>query len=856
MRSSRTFLVASSLAVVVVAFGACGGGGGNNGSGSSGGSSGSDSGLGGGEGGHSFGDDGPGGNPVPTCDAGCPNGTTCDFGVCLPPQPGCVTDADCEDDTYCQGSQCVPYGSPPSNTKNDPACSQVVPPGAFAPTVLCEFTAAPAGDPFPQHLDVQATPIVVNFDKVLEGAAAIPSIVAPFTATVVSSGGTGYTETLGIIRILKGSDCTLQANLGGVDLDGDGVVDWVNSPSAVAVADLNGDGVPEIVAYMGDRTTVAFTRTGTSTWKPLWPKVKATLADGVTPFVCLDDGTYGLMPGSGTSLDVWSSPSIHDLDNDGVPEIVREGYVIEGSTGILRAQPPADYASYDVGIPPVVADIYNDGKAALTTGAHIWEFDGTNNVWVEEKSYEGAAASPAGWASLADFNPYDGKMAPEIAVASSSNMSIFALDHTVFMGMTVAVPGGGGGPPTIADYDHDGLPEVGLAGQDYYTVFDPDCQGTPRTGGKCADRTHCDFAAGGACPDYILWSKKVQDHSSNITGSSVFDFPGAGTPEVVYADECFARVFSGFDGSVLFSQYHSSCTWIENPVVADVDGDFHSEIVVPSNLACSTTTATAGITCTGSLDANGVDADFVGAQCQANTDCISGSCVSGYCRCTTSSQCCTLADDAKCIEAGTQCAPPPAGTAGAGNTCRAPHPHGLQGIRVYKDAKNRWVQSRQIWSQHAYAVTHISETGVVPKTSAWASNWTTAGLNNFRQNVPGEGSGNPIGDLTAQAGPFFTCSSGEAVFQEPVCNRGTAPVGAGVPVGFYVNGTKVCSATTSTPLDVGQCENVSCMWASTPSSQSTEVNVSVVADDGETTAECDTTNDKGVVENVYCLPPQ
>jgi hypothetical protein len=116
-------------------------------------------------------------------------------------------------------------------------------------------------------------------------------------------------------------------------------------------------------------------------------------------------------------------------------------------------------------------------------------------------------------------------------------------------------------------------------------VFDPDCQATPRPGGKCADRSHCDFATGGKCPDYILWSRHTQDHSSNITGSSVFDFPGAGTPEVVYADECFARVYSGFDGTVLFSQYHSSCTWIENPVVADVTGDFHSEIIVPSNLA-------------------------------------------------------------------------------------------------------------------------------------------------------------------------------------------------------------------------------------------------------------------------------
>ncbi|MGH7295926.1 MAG: hypothetical protein ACRELB_13375, partial [Polyangiaceae bacterium] len=640
---------AGVLAVLAVLFGACGGG--NKSGVFSGGDGGSSSGGDGGFSGDSphFGDDGPGGNPQQTCDAGCPNGTTCDFGVCLPPQPACVTNGDCQDDTYCSAGQCVPYGSPPANATNDPGCKQSVPPGAFAPTVRCEFSSAPAGDPFPQHLDVQATPVVVSFDKVLEGTSAIPSIVAPFTATVPG----GYTEVQGIVRILKGTDCSLQANLGGIDLDGDGVIDWVNSPSAVAAGDLNGDGVAEIVVYMGDRTTVAFTRTAPNTWKPLWPKVKATLADGVTLFVSMADGVYDLAPGSGTSLDVWSSPSIHDLDDDGVPEIIREGYVIDGATGKVRAQPPASYASYSVGIPPVLADMNGDGKVELTNGAHVWQFDGAANTWTPMASYEGTTTAP-GWVGVADFDPYDGKKAPELAVATTGTLSIYALDHSVFMNMSIPVPGGGGGPPTIADYDHDGLPEVGLAGQDYYTVFDPDCQATPRPGGKCGDRTHCDFAAGGACTDYILWSRKTQDHSSKITGSSVFDFAGAGTPQVVYADECFARVMSGFDGTVLFSQYHSSCTWIENPIVADVTGDFHSEIVVPSNLACGT--GNAGIPC-GQLDANGVDSTFVGAQCQVNGDCVSGTCDQGYCRCTTTAQCCPLNDDAKCLEAGTQCAP-------------------------------------------------------------------------------------------------------------------------------------------------------------------------------------------------------
>jgi hypothetical protein len=773
-----------------------------------------------------------------SCEAGCPMGTSCNHGICAPHQPSCVTNAGCEYDSYCDGNHCIPYGSPPSDKKNDPGCESIPPSGVFAPKVFCEFAKAPAADPFPQHLDVQATPIVVNFD----GAGGIPSIIAPFTADVPGS----YTENMGIVRILSGKDCSLVANLGGVDITGDGVVDWVNSASSVAVGDLDGDGVAEIVVYMADLTTVAFTRNKKGKWVPLWPKVHATLADGITPYV---------FPFAITVSGGWAGPSIHDLDDDGVPEIVREASVIEGNTGKLRAGPPADYVSYSVGIPPVLADFYGDGKVELTNGANVWQFDGKTNAWVDVASYSQVTPSPPGWAAIADMNPYDGKHQPEIAVASGGMMTIYSLDHSVFMNMAVAVPAGGGGPPTIADFDNDGLPEVGLAGKDSYTVFDPDCQATPRPGGKCISRDHCDFF-GGTCPDYILWTRTTQDQSSNITGSSVFDFAGDGHPEVVYADECFARAFSGLDGTVVFSQYHSSCTWIENPVVADVDGDFRAELVVPSNLACAPVADVAGgIPCV-QLDANGVDADFPGAACLSNADCSSNHCDKGLCRCGATADCCPAASDAACLEAGYECAPPPAGTAGTGNTCRAPHPHGLQGIRVFKDAKDRWVRSREIWNQHAYAVTNVNDDGTIPKTSTWAPNWSTTGLNNFRQNVPGTPNGKAIGDLTAKAGTYFTCSGTSVVFEEPICNRGTAPIGAGVPVGFYVGSKKVCSGATATALGVGDCETVSCTWSSPPQTSGAEVDVTVVANDGDTKSECDTTNDTGLVVDVFCSPPK
>jgi hypothetical protein len=81
----------------------------------------------------------------------------------------------------------------------------------------------------------------------------------------------------------------------------------------------------------------------------------------------------------------------------------------------------------------------------------------------------------------------------------------------------------------------------------------------------------------------VLWSKTTQDGSSNRTGSTVFDFEGDGKAEVVYNDECYMRVYAGADGAVLLQIANSSATIHEYPVVADVDGDNNTEIIVGAN---------------------------------------------------------------------------------------------------------------------------------------------------------------------------------------------------------------------------------------------------------------------------------
>jgi hypothetical protein len=764
------------------------------------------------------------------CTEPCQPGEICSHGTCVP-QQSCANDDDCSFDTTCVATKCVPWDEVPPGF--DEGCVDIAPPGLLSPTVRCEFAEAPAGDAFPGHVDVQGTPIVARFFA--NANLGPPSIAASFTATVVGN----YTEDLGVIRVLRGTDCTLEANLGGVDLDNDGVVDWTVSSASLAAGDLDGDGVAEIVAFGADGSTLAFTKKNGS-WGLLWKAPRPASA----PWAACNTVSHRCSLG-------WAGVSIHDLDDDGLPEVIREG-VVFSSAGALRSGPPTGYATYSQGLFPVLANLDADPAVEFTNGARLWSWDAATGAWVDDAGFP--AGNP-GFTAVADFGAFGAGAATdaEIVVVRASSVRVQALDGSNAM-PPVAVPGaGGGGPPTISDFDGDGLVEVGVAGQAFYTVYDIDCGPTPRPGGTCVQGP-CEFGVGGVCPaqGYVLWSRSTQDISSNITGSSIFDFEADGVSEVVYGDECFVRVYSGDTGEVLFSQYRSSCTWYENPIIADVDGNFRADLVTPSNKACSPDGT--GIACQ-TLNADGVDPQWNGVRCEGDSDCVSGVCDAGLCRCSTSAECCAGATDDACIEGGLKCAAPNIGTAGNGNTCRASHPHGVSGIRVYADVNDRWVRSRTIWNQHAYHVTHVNEDGTIPKTSQWQKNWLAPELNNFRQNVPGTPNGNAVPDSTAGAATFPNCSSNVATLEVEVCNRGSAPVGAGVVVGFYVASQQVCQTTTTSALAPGECAPVSCVWDSPPTSSATAVDVDVIVNDGGGVTECKSGNNDGLIKGVFCTPP-
>ena len=297
-----------------------------------------------------------------------------------------------------------------------------------------------------------------------------------------------------------------------------------------AAADIDGDMRPEIISAKLGGGLIAFEHDGTVKWT-------TTQTDGVTPWtVALDSVTV----------------AIADFEGDGSAEIVAGGAVFS-STGVLRfnsgALVGANLSTY--GAVSIVADLDATPPQELVSGSRAYRANG-DLYWDNGLS--------DGYPAIADLD-LDGT--PELVVISNGTGRVQSATTGAVLAQ-VTMPGTGvGGPPTIADFDADGIPEIASANGSAYSVYE---------------------YTGGATPALtVKWQAATQDLSSNRTGSSVFDFQGDGSAEVVYNDECYFRVYSGTDGTPLYEVANSSATIHEYPVVVDVDGDNNTEVVIVAN---------------------------------------------------------------------------------------------------------------------------------------------------------------------------------------------------------------------------------------------------------------------------------
>ncbi len=804
----------TSALCVVIALGACGD--------DTGGLSGhKDGGGNGDDGGGDGGGDGSTG-PIP-CHSNleCPAADVCKNDFCVPYDRTCRDSNQCRGDTHCAAGMCVPYDQ---TFPFDQSCTGTPVPGVFTTDVQCQWNGPTSSEPFPLHRNVLSTPMVADFDLDSDATTIKPSIViVTYTDNDDGGGNSCGLDPLhnhyGIVRVVDGRACGLQATM----------PEHVVASSPVALGDVDGDGKPDIVAHREAGGILAWGFSpATAGAAPSWHKLFET-----------PNNTSG-------NQCYWSGPSLHDLDDDGFPEILQGG-IVYAHTGALISEGvpiiPDDYTidtnnnliqDYDsVGYIPVVADLDGNGRPELTDGHQILEWNPLLNMMRGDWDVKQSDLGPRGQVAVADFGTFGGNPAtdqplvrdgkPEIVVVSEHQLKVMTPTGRIVFGPIdlpfTMQPGRDppwGGPPTIADFDGDGRPEISIAGADNLTVFDLDCAAGATTARCPSGRT-----------DGILWSRPAQDLTSNVTGAAVFDFEGDGKAEVVYADECFTRVYDGRSGGVLFSAGHTSCTWYEYPVIADTDADEHAEMVVPSNDACA-------------IQCPAVDPIFEGLRCVTSADCPTGTTCQkdnpasmteiARCRCTAALGCGT----------GYSCVDPPGGAAAAGMVCSAKHsPAGQfdRGVKVLKDRLDRWVKARPIWNQHAYSITNVNNDGTIPRTSAWQQNWTVPTLDNYRQNIPGPGL-TPIApsapDLTVARAKAECVPHEGARMSADVCNRGGAPAAANSRVVFYRVGhpaTIACDLHTTRVLGPAECENVSCIYNNPPGVVHSDI-VIRVDDDG------------------------
>ena len=352
----------------------------------------------------------------------------------------------------------------------------------------------------------------------------------------------------------------------------DGYDDIMSTPAVGNLTDDNGDGVideqdiPEVVtasfsggAYSLAGTVTAMSGDGAGQHWSVYDVAgyHASASSGVAigdidadgiPEVCVAGMEVSVLCLTNTGAFKWAggavpyaygAPAMGDIDGDGQSEVIF-GYVVLNSDGTTRWQGASGHAYFQ----SFPIDLDQDGRQEIFAGNTLYGYDGTP-LWGD--------GTCDGMPAAGDFD-FDG--IPELVHTCGGLVIVTNADGTVRW--QVSVPGGGGGPPTVADFDDDGMAEVGVAGAYYYSVFDGD--GT------------------------VLWSQAVQDYSSSVTGSSVFDFEGDGASDVVYADEITLWVYDGATGAVKFiADDHASGTLFEYPLIVDVDNDGQTEIVLPSN---------------------------------------------------------------------------------------------------------------------------------------------------------------------------------------------------------------------------------------------------------------------------------
>ena len=338
---------------------------------------------------------------------------------------------------------------------------------------------------------------------------------------IIETTGGGEFSRSGKLYMLSGADGSVESTFSDTLVDGD---------ANPALADLDGDKVPEVIAVSGPgKQLLIFGNDG---------KVKHT--GDVAEAASQEHASC-------------SAIAVYDLDEDGTPEIIY-GFEVFDNLGHKKwSIDPGSDSNYWCP-EATAADLDGDGKLEVIFGNAAYHFDGSPYWSLPGKS----PAAPQ--VANVDADPD-----PEVIVASYEGITVLENNGAVKFGPVNPFPGDTQGPQcadkaaAIHDFDGDGKADLATSSCNHYGIFTITDTGlTPK------------------------WSAVVDD-TSGIASSTGFDFLGRGIADAVYGDQSSLFVWDGKTGAPELTQSRSSGTIIEYPIVADVDNDGSADILVVSN---------------------------------------------------------------------------------------------------------------------------------------------------------------------------------------------------------------------------------------------------------------------------------
>jgi outer membrane protein assembly factor BamB len=478
--------------------------------------------------------------------------------------------------------------------------------------VLCSFLLGSAAPPAAANgLDaVQGQrpgfPVVLDTGRVKFGSVTLADLNGDQRPEILVGSETGILYVLnadGGLRWKYNVTAALNAAAAGQPRLNPTSAEPTSIRSAPAVADVTGDGVPEIFVGAGDVLSaqahggvVGLTASGALL--PGWPQLTCDVGNKTPPPSYFPQLTCAqLNGGNGYSDGVVSSPSIGDITGDGVPEIVYGAfdqltYAREPNGTLLPGWP--QHALDTIWGSPAIADLTGDGVSEVIIGVDAHRYRGPS--WNAEfrETFDGGylmAYSGAGailWASRQDevfesspaVADVDGDGKPEIFTGSGTFYSIYHSPPNPALGRYVTA------------WNHDGT-------QRWRAPLPTQVTGDPALGNLLGD-DGLEVVVGGrdgkayaidAKTGSLLWSTTARETfggSFPLSSPVLGDYTGDGRDDVFLGLGWDVVVLRGTDGAQLTAtdptdpnkpSYYGAYTVNGVPALGDLDDDGKLELV-------------------------------------------------------------------------------------------------------------------------------------------------------------------------------------------------------------------------------------------------------------------------------------